>query len=96
MQDAQVEAAIISFFQQNPYPSDRQVHQLAKQLGINAHQFEQHIYAVLTELLQQRNVGQPPWAPRWGRRMGGGLGPNPDCPYRQNLVGRFLAPPRLL
>lgn len=70
----QIRAALIQFFQQNPYPNDILVHQLSKRLGINPHQLETHIYALLTDLLKGGSVGQPPWAPRWRKRMG-------ICPY---------------
>lgn len=82
----QIRQQLISFFQQNPYPTDRQVHALAEQLGINKHLLEQQIYALLTDLLRRSSVGQPPWAPRWRKRMG-------LCPY-QNSVG-FVPPPQV-
>jgi hypothetical protein len=34
--------------------------------------------------MYQIGFGQPPWAPRWGKLMGGGLGPRAQagtCPY---------------
>ena len=45
---------IIMFFRKNPYPSDQQVHNFAKKLGINKHKFEEIIYSMLTELLQKQ------------------------------------------
>lgn len=48
---ADVKQQIIIFFKQNPYPTDNQVHDFAKKMGINKHKFEEMIYAILTEML---------------------------------------------
>lgn len=48
---ADTKREIIRFFKENPYPTDHQVHDFAKKLGINKHKFEEMIYAILTEML---------------------------------------------
>jgi hypothetical protein len=48
--DAEVAAKIIEFFMKNPEPVDEgegSVHQLAEELGIDKHAFEEHIYRLL-------------------------------------------------
>lgn len=50
--DGKLREEIVKFFKENPYPSDSQVHALAKRLGVNKHKFEEVIYGMLTELLQ--------------------------------------------
>ncbi len=52
MGEAELRAAIRTFFVRNPRPSDKQVHALASDLGINKHRFEEIIYKMLGELLQ--------------------------------------------
>ena len=41
------EAKIIEFFKENPKPSDDKVHEMADDLGIDIHEFESMIYALL-------------------------------------------------
>lgn len=40
--------AIIDFFASKEKPTDDEVHSLAKELGIDKHQFEEKIYAILS------------------------------------------------
>jgi len=44
---------IIKWFQANPYPNDDQVHKFSEKLGVNEHEFERHIYAVLSSVLSE-------------------------------------------
>jgi len=41
---------ILDFFKENPRPTDNEVHGLADELGINEHDFEEHIYAILGDI----------------------------------------------
>jgi hypothetical protein len=45
---------IKDFFKENPKPSDKQVHELADKLGIDEHEFEEHIYMLLGSLLKSK------------------------------------------
>jgi hypothetical protein len=45
---------IKEFFKENPTPSDKQVHELADELGIDEHEFEEHIYMILGSLLKSK------------------------------------------
>lgn len=45
---------IKKFFMDNPNPSDKQVHAYAQELGINEHEFERHIYMILSSMLNRR------------------------------------------
>ena len=44
---------IIKWFIQNPYPNDDAVHAFAEKLGVNEHEFEKHIYAILSDILTE-------------------------------------------
>jgi len=46
-----VQDEIIKFFMSNPKPEDKQVHALANKLGIDEHEFEDHIYSLLGSIL---------------------------------------------
>lgn len=46
--------AIKDFFKKNPKPSDKEVHALANKIGIDEHDFEEHIYMILGELLKEK------------------------------------------
>lgn len=48
-----VREELIRFFKENPNPKDSQVHELAEQLGINAHELEGVIYSLLSEALSR-------------------------------------------
>lgn len=52
--DNHIKQEIITFFTNNPNPSDSQIHNLAKKLGVNKHRFEEIIYAMLTDLLKNQ------------------------------------------
>jgi hypothetical protein len=43
--------AIMDFFSDNPNPPDEEVHELADKLGMDAHDFERYIYALLGSVL---------------------------------------------
>ena len=43
---------IIKFFNANPNPDDKQIHNFAKESGIDEHELENHIYMILTDLLK--------------------------------------------
>ena len=44
---------IIQWFMKNPNPSDEKVHALAEKMGINHHEFEKHIYMILSDLIHE-------------------------------------------
>lgn len=44
---------IVEWFQANPYPDDDAVHAFANKLGIDEHEFEKHIYHVLSSILSE-------------------------------------------
>jgi len=46
-----IDTQLRRFFIENPNPSDKQVHALAKEKNINKHVLEEHIYAMLTRCL---------------------------------------------
>jgi len=48
-----IHGKIIEFFRKNPNPSDEMVHQLASSIGMNPHEFERHIYMVLTKMVSK-------------------------------------------
>lgn len=48
----EIHSKIKDYFKKNPKPSDDEVHELAEKMGINPHEFEQHIYMILGELLK--------------------------------------------
>jgi len=51
MNKAGVESAIIKWFMKNPKPLDKEVHEFSDSLGINTHEFETYIYAILGNIL---------------------------------------------
>ena len=51
----QIKKSILEWFMKNPYPKDDDVHAFADEMGINAHEFENHIYAILSSLLSEGN-----------------------------------------
>ena len=50
--DEDIHGKIVRFFTQNPNPNDDQVHAFANELGMDEHEFERHIYMVLTEFMK--------------------------------------------
>lgn len=48
-----IHKAIKNFFKKNPKPSDKEVHAFAEKLGIDEHNFEEHIYMILGSLLSE-------------------------------------------
>lgn len=42
---------IIKFFKENPYPKDDQVHKFAEENGVDPHELESQIYAILSNKL---------------------------------------------
>lgn len=49
--DNSVERKIFAFFRDNPEPEDSKVHEFAKSLGIDEHEFEGMIYKILGSFL---------------------------------------------
>lgn len=49
----QIKRSILEWFMKNPYPNDEDVHKFANEMGINAHEFENHIYAILSSFLSE-------------------------------------------
>lgn len=49
--DEKIYNAIMDFFADNPSPPDKDVHELAEKLGMDAHKFETYIYALLGSIL---------------------------------------------
>jgi len=47
-----IQSVIIKYFQQNPYPTDDNVHQLSDVLEIPHSELEEHIYRLLTDFVQ--------------------------------------------
>lgn len=45
--------SIIHWFTKNPKPSDGEVHEFAKELNVDPHEFEQHIYMILGDILTE-------------------------------------------
>jgi len=51
--DSDLRAEIIKFFMKNPKPLDADVHKFAQEMGMNEHEFETHIYAILGDILTE-------------------------------------------
>jgi len=49
---------IKKFFQENPNPSDKQVHEYAESIGIDEHKFEEHIYMLLSAYVKKDKVSE--------------------------------------
>jgi mannose-6-phosphate isomerase-like protein (cupin superfamily) len=47
--------AIVDFLKKNPKPSDKQVHDLAKKMGIDPDDFEEHFYMILGDMLKEES-----------------------------------------
>lgn len=52
----EIHKKIKDFFKKNPKPSDKEVHAYAEEIGIDEHDFEEHIYMILGSLLKEANV----------------------------------------
>lgn len=46
-------ASIIKWFMEHPYPKDEDVHNFASEMGMNEHEFENHIYSILSSVLSE-------------------------------------------
>jgi len=51
--DSDIHAEIIKWFLENPYPDDDKVHAFAEKIGMDSHEFERHIYMVLSSVLSE-------------------------------------------
>jgi hypothetical protein len=49
----ELQNTIIKWFTKNPKPKDDEVHAFADKMGIDKHQFEQHVYAILGDILSE-------------------------------------------
>lgn len=47
---------IIEFLKKNPKPKDKEIHALAKKLGMDPHKFEEHVYMILGDKLKKEEV----------------------------------------
>ena len=48
-----LEIKILEWFAENPYPEDKQVHAFSEELNIDEHEFERHIYAILSSIVSE-------------------------------------------
>jgi len=48
-----LEIKILEWFAENPYPEDKKVHAFAKELNVEDHEFERHIYAILSSIVSE-------------------------------------------
>lgn len=46
---------IIKWFLANPYPDDDAVHAFSKEMGIDEHDLEKHIYALISSIMSEGN-----------------------------------------
>jgi len=51
--DTDLHNSIISWFMEHPNPMDSDVHAFAQEMGINEHEFENHIYMILSNILTE-------------------------------------------
>ena len=51
--EKQLRLKLIEWFLKNPYPDDNKVHAFAKQIGIDEHELEKHIYAIISSVLSE-------------------------------------------
>lgn len=49
---------IIEFFKKNKNPSDKEVHEFAEKIGMDEHKFEEHIYMVLSDLINKKEMNE--------------------------------------
>lgn len=52
-QDKDMRISLIKWFLENPYPDDKKVHAYAEQIGIDEHELEKHIYAIISSVLSE-------------------------------------------
>jgi hypothetical protein len=45
--------SIIKWFMEHPYPKDEDVHKFASEMGMDEHEFENHIYSILSSVLSE-------------------------------------------
>jgi hypothetical protein len=62
-QEDKVMGAIIDFFSSKEKPTDDEVHDLAEELGIDKHQFEEKIYAILSSFFNAGRYKENPVEP---------------------------------
>jgi len=48
-----LEIQILEWFAENPYPEDKKVHAFAEELKVEDHEFERHIYAILSSIVSE-------------------------------------------
>jgi hypothetical protein len=53
MANSDLHIEIIKWFMKNPYPKDDAVHAFAEKLGVDPHDFEGHIYMILSDILTE-------------------------------------------
>jgi hypothetical protein len=53
MANSDLHNKIIEWFIKNPYPKDDAVHAFAQELGVDEHEFEGHIYSILSDILTE-------------------------------------------
>ena len=58
MDDLEIE--ILEWFAKNPYPEDKEVHELAEELNIDDHEFERHIYAIISSIVSEGKSNTDP------------------------------------
>lgn len=56
-----IKSKIIAFFKANPNPDDEKIHAFAEEQGINPHELETNIYALLSEKLTNDSYDNPEW-----------------------------------
>ena len=53
--DKDLRVQLIKWFLENPYPDDKKVHAYAEKIGMNEHELEKHIYAIISSILSVGN-----------------------------------------
>jgi len=69
LRKSDVDATIESFFQRNPHPDDSDVHALAERLGMNPHQLETRIYALMGKRLSKCGMTKGELTPGKARQI---------------------------
>jgi len=62
-QEDKVMGAIIDFFSSHEKPTDKEVHSLSEELGIDEHKFEEIIYAILSSFFNAGKYKENPVEP---------------------------------
>jgi len=52
----EIHIAITEFLKKNPKPSDKEIHALARKMGIDEHKFEEHVYMMLSKELKEDKI----------------------------------------